>query len=158
MFCQLIEIFSSKTHEIRSSKAKKYKERKKENNTFGNKGNLRTSYFFSRKAHPRKRLETFEESDGAVKKTYGTRLDMTVASFLGARVHSDVPRVTFFTGILRIFRGNRSSESTRFSEGLVLGNWAKTFHPRSVEVTEFVNIFMNVPQGGKFCFMTRKHS
>jgi hypothetical protein len=21
-----------------------------------------------------------------------------------------------------------------------------------------VNIFMNVPQGGKFCFMTRKHS
>jgi hypothetical protein len=69
----------------------------KENNTFENIGNLQTSDLFSQKALPRKCLETFEESDGMVKKTFGTRplfigrrgvvsrnrLDMTVASFLG---------------------------------------------------------------------------
>jgi hypothetical protein len=27
----------------------------------------------------------------------------------------------------------------------MLGNWEKTFHPRNVEVAEFVNIVMNVP-------------
>jgi hypothetical protein len=58
-------------------------------------------------------------------------LEMTVARVWGTRVQSNVPRVTFFTKILRVFRGNGSSESTRFPEGLVLGNWVKTFHPRN---------------------------
>jgi hypothetical protein len=49
-------------------------------------------------------------------------------------VFSDVPRVTFFTEILEIVRENGPSESTGFPEGLVLGNWAKTFHPRNVEL------------------------
>jgi hypothetical protein len=40
----------------------------------------------------------------------------------------------------------------------MLGNWEKTFHPRNVEVAEFVNIVMNVPQGEKFCFMRRERS
>jgi hypothetical protein len=40
----------------------------------------------------------------------------------------------------------------------MLGNWEKTFHPRNVEVAEFVNIVMNVPRGGKFRFMTRERS
>jgi hypothetical protein len=34
--------------------------------------------------------------------------------------------------------------------GLVLGNWAKNFHPRNAGVAEFVNIFVNVPQGGNY--------
>jgi hypothetical protein len=55
----------------------------------------------------------------------------------------------FFTKILRIFHGNGSSESSHFPERLVLGNWAKSFHPRNVGVAEFVNIFVIVPQGGK---------
>jgi hypothetical protein len=36
-----------------------------------------------------------------------------------------------FYRILGDFRVIGSSESTRFPEGLVLGNWAKTFHPRN---------------------------
>jgi hypothetical protein len=70
-------------------------------------------------------------------------------NFRGTRVHSDVQRVTFFTEILRIFHGNESSESTRFPKGLVLGNWAKTFHPQNVGITKFVNVFVIVPQGRK---------
>jgi hypothetical protein len=69
---------------------------------------------------------------------------MTFAHFQGGtRVHSDVPRVTFFTEILKIVHGNRSSKTTRFPEGLVLGNWAKTFHPRKIRVAKFMNIFVN---------------
>jgi hypothetical protein len=83
---------------------------------------------------------------------------MTVATFLGDACPVRCSEGDFFTKILKIFRGNGSSESTRFPKGLVLGNWVKTFHPQNVEVAKFVNIFMNVPQGGKFCFMTRKHS
>jgi hypothetical protein len=54
--------------------------------------------------------------------------------FRGTRVYSDVLRVTFFTEILEIVCGRGSSESTRFPEGLVLGNWAKTFHPQNFGV------------------------
>jgi hypothetical protein len=68
---------------------------------------------------------------------------MTVARSKGTCVCFDVPRVTFFTEILEIVCGNGSSELNRFPEGLVLGNWAKTFHPRNVEAAEFVNVFMN---------------
>jgi hypothetical protein len=75
--------------------------------------------------------------------------------FQGARVHSDVLRVTFFAEILRIFHGNGSSESTRFPMGLVLGNWAKTFHPRNVGVAEFVDIFMNGSQSEEPVFRLR---
>jgi hypothetical protein len=69
---------------------------------------------------------------------------MTVAGFQGgARVHSDVLRVTFFTEIRDFFRGIGSSELTRFPEGLVLGNWEKTFHPRNVGFAVFVNKLTN---------------
>jgi hypothetical protein len=62
---------------------------------------------------------------------------MTVAHFRGgARVHSDVPRVMFFTEILRIIRRNGSSESTLFPERIVLGNWVKTLHPRNFRDVE----------------------
>jgi hypothetical protein len=54
--------------------------------------------------------------------------------FRGTCVYSDVLRVTFFTEILEIVCGRGSSESTRFPEGLVLGNWAKTFHPQNFGV------------------------
>jgi hypothetical protein len=56
--------------------------------------------------------------------------------------------VMFFTGIRDTICANGSSESTRFPEGLVLGNWAKTFHPRNVGSAEFMNIFVNMPQEG----------
>jgi hypothetical protein len=47
--------------------------------------------------------------------------------------------VTFFYQNSRFIRGTGSSESTRFPEGLVLGNWAKTLHPRNVGSTKFVD-------------------
>jgi hypothetical protein len=50
-------------------------------------------------------------------------------------VHSDVSRVTFLLKF-KDFRGIGSSESTRFPEGLVLGNSGKTCHPRNVEFDE----------------------
>jgi hypothetical protein len=49
------------------------------------------------------------------------------------RVHSDVPRVTFFLLNFKNLRGIGSSESTHFPEGLVLGNSGKTCDPRNVE-------------------------
>jgi hypothetical protein len=39
----------------------------------------------------------------------------------------------------------------------VLGNWVKTYHPRSIEFTEFVSIFVSKPQDEKFSFTKRKH-
>jgi hypothetical protein len=71
-------------------------------------------------------------------------------------VHSDVPMVTSFTEILRIFRGNGLSKSTRFPEGLVLGNWIKIFHPRNVGIGEFVKKFVNRwwPRGKEKCSWT----
>jgi hypothetical protein len=65
----------------------------------------------------------------------------------GTRIHSDFPRVMFFTRIWDIIHGYRSSKSTRFPEGLVLGNWEKTFHPQKVGVPEFVNMFLNMLRG-----------
>jgi hypothetical protein len=50
-------------------------------------------------------------------------------------VHSDVLRVTFLLKF-KDFRGIGSSESTRFPEGLVLGNSGKTCHPQNVEFDE----------------------
>jgi hypothetical protein len=47
---------------------------------------------------------------------------MTVVHFRGTRVHSDIPRVTFFNEILSVVRGNGSSESNCFPKGLVLEN------------------------------------
>jgi hypothetical protein len=51
------------------------------------------------------------------------------------RVHSDVLRVTFLPEF-KSFHGNRSSESTHFPEGLVLGNSGKTLHPQNVGFAE----------------------
>jgi hypothetical protein len=51
-------------------------------------------------------------------------------------VHSDVLRVTF-SPEFESFRGIGSSESTRFPEGLVLGNSRKTLHLRNVGFVEF---------------------
>jgi hypothetical protein len=86
-------------------------------------------------------------------------LDMTVAIFPGGTYplrcsEGDV----FFTEIQDFIRGIGSSESTRFPEGLVLGNWTKTLHPRNVGFAEFMNNFVNHLQGGKLCFVRRKHS
>jgi hypothetical protein len=62
-------------------------------------------------------------------------------SFKNARFKGDVCTLQrsegdVFTEILRIVRGNGSSESTHFPEGLVLGYWLKTFHPRNFGETE----------------------
>jgi hypothetical protein len=55
-----------------------------------------------------------------------------------------------FTRIRDFLCGIGSSESTRLPEGLVLGNWAKTLHPRNVEFAEFVNKFVICLRGRKF--------
>jgi hypothetical protein len=59
------------------------------------------------------------------------RLDMTIASFPEdvcslRRSEGDV-----FLQEFKSFRGNGSSESTRFPKGLVLGNSVKALHPRN---------------------------
>jgi hypothetical protein len=109
----------------------------------------RISDFSSQRAFPWKCLQTFEESIKTVKKFYSIS-----ALFIGVRgvvsrnasirllwffrvtrVHSDVPRVTFLPEF-ESFHGIGSSESTHFPEGLVLGNWAKTLHPRNVGFAE----------------------
>jgi hypothetical protein len=40
----------------------------------------------------------------------------------------------------------------------LLGNWAKTLHPRNVGSAKFVRMFVNHLRGGRFCFVRRKHS
>jgi hypothetical protein len=113
----------------------------------------------------------FEESDSTVKKFHGAitlfigvrgavsrkRLDMTVAIFTGdvcplRRSEGDV-----FYQNSTFCSWNRIVGVNRFPEGLVLGNWAKTLHPRNVTFAEFVNIFVNNLRDGKFCFVRRKH-
>jgi hypothetical protein len=41
---------------------------------------------------------------------------------------------------------------------LVLGNWAKTLHPRNVGFAEFMNKFVSHLRGGKLYLARRKHS
>jgi hypothetical protein len=48
------------------------------------------------------------------------------------RVHSDIPRVTFFTELQKI-SWNRIVGVNHFPEGLVLGNSGKITHPCNVE-------------------------
>jgi hypothetical protein len=86
------------------------------------------------------------------------RLDMTVAIFSGDACPLRRSEGDVFTGIRDFIRGIGSSESTRFPKGLMLGNWAKTLHPRNVGFAEFVNKFVNHLRDGKFCLVRRKHS
>jgi hypothetical protein len=55
--------------------------------------------------------------------------------FRRTRVHSDVPRVTFFTEILR-FSWNRVVGVNPLPRGASVGEFRKTCHPRNVEVYE----------------------
>jgi hypothetical protein len=57
--------------------------------------------------------------------------------FRVTRVPSDVPRVTFFYRNSS-FRGIGSSESTRFPEGLVLGNSGKPVTLETSSLTKFL--------------------
>jgi hypothetical protein len=98
----------------------------------------------------RKSYKEFGENGEAVKQSYHTGplfigeegvvsrscLEMTVARFEGDECPLRHFDCDIFTEILIIVRGNGSSESTRFPEGLVLGNWVKTLHPRNFGVTE----------------------
>jgi hypothetical protein len=111
------------------------------------------------------------ESDETVKNFYGTsslflgvggsfkklpRYDR--CEFFGGHVSTSTFWGWHFLPEYESFRGIRSSESTRFPEGLVLGNWAKTLHLQNVGFAEFVNKFVDHLQSGRFCFMRRKHS
>jgi hypothetical protein len=60
--------------------------------------------------------------------------------FQRTRVHSDVPRVTFFLLNFKVFCAIGSSESTRFPEGLVLGNLGKICHPQNAGFDEIHEI------------------
>jgi hypothetical protein len=55
--------------------------------------------------------------------------------FRVTRVPSDVPRVTFFTEILR-FSSNRIVGFNPLPRGASVGEFRKTRHPRNVEVNE----------------------
>jgi hypothetical protein len=56
---------------------------------------------------------------------------------------SRIPTVMFLPKF-KGFRGNGSSESTRFPEGLVLGNSVKPWHPQNVGLS---NIMKHVHEG-----------
>jgi hypothetical protein len=85
------------------------------------------------------------------------RLDTTVAIFPGGRVSTlTFWGWRFFTGIRDYIRGIGSSESTRFPEGLVLGNWAKTLHPRNVGFAEIREINSWITSGWKVQFRERE--
>jgi hypothetical protein len=79
------------------------------------------------------RLPSIYRVRGVVSRNH---LEMTVAHFKGGACTLRRSEGDVFTEILRIVRGNRSLESTHFPEGLVLGNWVKTFHSRNLGVTE----------------------
>jgi hypothetical protein len=53
------------------------------------------------------------------------------------------------------FRGNGSSESTRFPEGLVLGNSVKPCHPRNVGLLIFMKQVRETAIGKRFIFMKK---
>jgi hypothetical protein len=74
--------------------------------------------------------------------------------FRRTRVHSDVPRVTFLLEFVG-FRGNGSSESTRFPEGLVLGNSVKPCHPRNVGLSKFMKQVREATIGKRFTFVKK---
>jgi hypothetical protein len=65
-----------------------------------------------------------------------TRLNSTVARFPEDACPLRRSEGNVFLLKFKDFRGIRSSESTRFPEGLVLGNSGKTCHPRIVEFDE----------------------
>jgi hypothetical protein len=72
------------------------------------------------------------------------------------RVHSDIPRVTFFTRI--IYSWNRIVGVNPLPEGLVLGNWEKTLHPQNIGSAKFVDKFVGHLQRRVFGFARRQHS
>jgi hypothetical protein len=80
------------------------------------------------------------------------RLDMTVTIFPGDACPLRHYEGGVFYQNSRFIRGIGSSESTRFPEGLVLGNWAKTLHPRNVRDAKFMNKFVGHLWRGMFCF------
>jgi hypothetical protein len=85
-----------------------------------------------------------------------TRLDSTVArSTEGVcplwRFEGDVFLPEFI-----YFRGNGSFESTRFPEGLVLGNSIKLCHPRNVGVSKFMRHIRETGTGKRFSFMKKR--
>jgi hypothetical protein len=55
------------------------------------------------------------------------------------RVPSDVPRVTFFTEILR-FSWNRIVRVNPLPRGDSVGEFRKTCHPRNIEVNEVCEV------------------
>jgi hypothetical protein len=71
------------------------------------------------------------------------RLDITVASFPEG-VSTPMFRGWRFLPEFKSLRGIGSSKSTRFHEGLVLGNSGKTLHPRNVGFAEIHEISFQV--------------
>jgi hypothetical protein len=80
------------------------------------------------------------EGGGQFKKTASIR---PLRVFRRTRVHSDVRRVTFLPEFIS-FHAIGSSESTRFPEGLMLGNSGETLHPRNVGFNGFHEISFQV--------------
>jgi hypothetical protein len=73
-----------------------------------------------------------------------TRLDSTVASFPQDACPLRRSEGDVFLPEFKSFRGNGSSESTHFPEGLVLGNSGKTFHSRNVGFAKIHEISFQV--------------
>jgi hypothetical protein len=76
----------------------------------------------------------FIRAGGSFKKS--PRFDR--CEFSGGHVSTPMFRGWHFLPKFESFHGNRSSESTRFPEGLVLGNSIKHLHPRNVELSKFM--------------------
>jgi hypothetical protein len=67
-----------------------------------------------------------------------SRLDSTVASSPEDACPLRRSEGDVFLPKFKSFRGNGLSESTRFPEGLVLGNSVKSLHPRNVGLSKFM--------------------
>jgi hypothetical protein len=113
-------------------------------------GSLEVANTLSRSAFLRKYEQKFAESEKLVKIFLQRQISIyrgeggqfqeaasirPLRDFWMARVHSDVPRVTFFTEILR-FSWNQIDGVNPLPRGASVGEFMKTCHPRNVKFYE----------------------
>jgi hypothetical protein len=150
-----IQNVRNKIHEFEHWKIKEDNRRTKSNN-FESWESLEPPDPLSRRTFTRGCWQKFRESKESVKKFYGAnpsiyrgeggsfkkppRFDS--CEFSGGRVSTPTFRGWRFLPKFKSFRGNGSSESTRFPEGLVLGNSVKPFTLETSDCRNSWNMFV----------------
>jgi hypothetical protein len=115
-------------------------------------------------------VKKFGENKGSVKNFYGVNLSIYKGEggsfknppwfdrceFSRGRVSTPTLRGWRFLPRIKYFRGNGSSESTRFPEGLVLGNLVKPCHPRNVGLLKFTKQVRETTVGERYRLMKKE--